>query len=184
MTSKAHAATAIKGVLKGIGADPLALVVQAMDLWQQSEGVEDSYNNPWATSKDVPGAKVINSDGVKRYPDLATGIKATVLTLKLDYYKDVVAALKDGSDLGAIYAAINASPWCAHCSNGRYPLVLWKALGHKPHRRSPGTEPVPAEEAKGESWGPHVKLTARNLIQDRPTTQGATDAIRNLTVGH
>lgn len=180
MTTKAHADTAITGVLKGLGYTKTDVNHQAMYLWQLSEGVEDSYNNPWATSKDVPGAKVINSDGVKRYPSLAVGIQATVLTIQLPAYKDVRVALKAGTSLDDIYAAINASPWCKHCSNGRYPLELWKALGHKPHRRSPGTEPVVADEATGQTWAPHVSASARGFIADRPTTQGATDAISHL----
>ena len=43
----------------------------------------------------VPGVTNYNSVGVKNYPDMSTGIMATVKTLKLPYYEDLMQMLND-----------------------------------------------------------------------------------------
>lgn len=183
MASKAQLDSMIPKILKAIKAPHSDINDQAMRAWADSEGIPDNKFNPWATTVKEGSAPSTNSDGVKKYKDEAQGVEAMKDTLNGHNSKDIKAALVAGDSLDDIYAAINASPWCANCQNGRYPVDLWKLLGHKPHRRSPGTEPVSAEIAQGESWGPHVRATAKGLLANQPTTQGATDAIRRLTVG-
>ena len=59
-----------------------------------------------------PGATSINSHGVKSYKTRAQGLEATVATLNLDYYKDVVAALKSGNvSLDEFETIVGDSPW-------------------------------------------------------------------------
>jgi hypothetical protein len=84
----------------------------------QSEVTKAKYN-PFATTMKMPGSKLFGTNvaGVQSYSDEKEGIKATVDTMKLKYYKSIVDAMKqnDGSDweseLENVAEKWVASPW-------------------------------------------------------------------------
>lgn len=81
--------------------------------WRQGEG-GTAKNNPFNTTKDIPGDQdtKYNSAGVRNYPDRQTGLEATVATLKLPYYKEIVALLQnDDVTADQLAKAVEASPW-------------------------------------------------------------------------
>lgn len=116
-------------IISKIGAPLNTVTYTAIKLWAESEGMASSDNNPLATTYACCGGVSINSDGVKRYPTVANGAEATAITLLLKPYAEVVSAFQAGKSMGDIYTAINASPWCARCQNGHYPIALYDALG-------------------------------------------------------
>lgn len=129
----------IPPVLEALAA-PVNLVTEvALMKWAQSEGMPTWENNWLATTYDGYGGYDVNGVGVKAYPTLADGVGATVATLRLGYYTGIVAALRQGTTLAAIYRAINASPWCRGCQGGRYPVALAQAVA-----AGPGPSPAPA----------------------------------------
>jgi hypothetical protein len=84
-----------KAVLKGIGANITPEKIKFLEAWRRGEGGK-AKNNPFNTTKDVPGTAdtKYNSHGVRNYPDMQTGLAATIATLKLGHYKGIVALLK------------------------------------------------------------------------------------------
>jgi hypothetical protein len=84
-----------RGVLKGLGAKVTTEKIKFLEAWRRGEGGK-ATNNPFNTTKDVPGTAdtKYNSHGVRNYPDLQTGLAATIATLKLDHYKEIVELLK------------------------------------------------------------------------------------------
>jgi len=79
-----------------LGVTPTEEKVKFFMAWRQAESGTATYN-PFNTTKmmRVPGISNYNSVGVKNYPDMSTGIMATVKTLKLPYYKDLMQMLND-----------------------------------------------------------------------------------------
>jgi hypothetical protein len=68
--------------------------------------------NPLNTTRNVSGSVTVNDDGVKAYSDFATGVRATVDTLKLNYYTGVVDQLKSGTGgWEKLRSTIGASQW-------------------------------------------------------------------------
>jgi hypothetical protein len=96
-------------ILAGIGAPDTPENRKLMAAWQRAEG--GSPDNPFNTTQGAPGATDFNSVGVKRYPDVATGVAATVKTLLNGYYPNIIAALKAGNNAAAVADAIESSPW-------------------------------------------------------------------------
>lgn len=113
-------------VLDQLGAPTSDDNVRALQLWHQSEGTPEDWNNWLATTIDGHGGRIVNSAGVKQYPTVEDGVAATVATLRLSYYDLVVKHLQTGAALVDIFSAINQSPWCGGCQGGHYPLVLWE----------------------------------------------------------
>jgi len=62
--------------------------------WRQSEG-KAGKNNPFNTTKKMPGAWNFNSVGVKHYPSKEDGMEATVKTLKNGYYNCILNGLRN-----------------------------------------------------------------------------------------
>jgi hypothetical protein len=85
-----------KAILKGLGANETPEKIKFLKAWRQGEG-GSAKNNPFNTTKDIPGDldTKYNSVGVRNYPDRQSGLDATLSTLKLDYYKDLVNMLKN-----------------------------------------------------------------------------------------
>lgn len=96
-------------VLSGVGAPDTPENRRALQAWQQAEG--GSADNPFNTTQDAPGAVSFNSVGVKRYPDMATGVQATIRTLLNGRYGNIISALKSGKDAMSVADAITNSPW-------------------------------------------------------------------------
>lgn len=82
-------------VLQGIGVPLSSQNVAFLNAWQAQEGTS-AANNPLATTMPAANATPLpgNTAGVKNYPDAATGIRATIDTLKK--YKGIIAAFKTG----------------------------------------------------------------------------------------
>jgi hypothetical protein len=83
-----------KAVLKRLGVNETPEKLKFLQAWRQGEGGQ-ARNNPFNTSKDVPGDAdtKYNSHGVRNYPDRQTGLNATVATLKLAFYKEILDLL-------------------------------------------------------------------------------------------
>ncbi len=80
----------------------------------------EARNNPWGTKEPYPDSTDFNSAGVKNYKTWEDGVFATTSTLVLEYYKELVACLRDEkSTMGEMVVAFNASPW-----GGRLSLSL------------------------------------------------------------
>jgi hypothetical protein len=100
-------------VLQGLGYQPTTGGVQALVGWQKAEGgnwQNDASFNPLNTTLSRPGARSINSVGVKAYRNWKEGIDATVQTLRSADYGGIRHGLKTGN-AGAVATAIGHSPW-------------------------------------------------------------------------
>jgi hypothetical protein len=92
-------------VLAAIAAPPTKANIQSMTAWRTHECPWDSNppdgamytHNPLNTTLNAPGAVSINSVGVKRYPNTAIGLAATVATLR--GYSQITGALRTGRGL-------------------------------------------------------------------------------------
>jgi hypothetical protein len=84
-----------RAILKKLGVKETAEKIKFFLAWRQGEGGQ-ARNNPFNTSKDVPGDAdtKYNSHGVRNYPDRQTGLEATVATLKLPFYKEILDLLR------------------------------------------------------------------------------------------
>lgn len=116
-------------VLKRLGIpNPNQFQIQFMKAWRQHEGGQAAWN-PLNTTKSITGERNFNYVKVKNYPDRETGLRATVDTLNLSYYKDVVKAIKDIKDetgISRAMQAVNDSPWG---SNFNPPVAsAWRSL--------------------------------------------------------
>ena len=113
-TSKDQTVSFLNDVLKGLGiSSPNQYQIQFITSWRQHEGGKASWN-PFNSTKVYPGSKPYNYANVQSYPTREIGLKATLHTLNLDYYKNVRAAIKEIKDENGIskaMQAVNASPW-------------------------------------------------------------------------
>lgn len=84
-----------KAVLKGLGVNETPEKIKFLQAWRQGEGGM-AKNNPFNTSKHIAGTTDTryNSHGVRNYPDRETGLAATIATLKLAHYKEILDLLK------------------------------------------------------------------------------------------
>jgi peptidoglycan hydrolase-like protein with peptidoglycan-binding domain len=85
-----------KAILKGVGANETPEKIKFLKAWRQGEGGK-ARNNPFNTTKNVNagGVSNYNSVGVKNYPDRQTGLNATVSTMLLPYYRNLIALLRN-----------------------------------------------------------------------------------------
>lgn len=113
MTKSAFAAT----VLSRLGIPDSQGARDAFVGWMNAEGGHWNNlakHNPLNTTLNKPGAGNTGRQGnIKVYPDWATGIQATVDTLRDSRYAGIRKALAAGNP-GAVAAAIDASPWGTH----------------------------------------------------------------------
>jgi hypothetical protein len=106
----------VRAVLEGIGAPATPGNVAALLSWAAGENTT-AANNPLATTqgRGDPGRygnpTIFNSHGVKNYPDFETGVRATVDTLNLSHYRDIVTVLKRGTDANELERFVVESPW-------------------------------------------------------------------------
>jgi len=99
-------------VLGGLGAKPTPQKMRFLQAWAQAEGTQAQYNPFATTRKGFTGETNFNSKGVKNYPDLQTGIKATIDTLSLGYYTHIVDLLRSNDVTAAqLASAVADSPW-------------------------------------------------------------------------
>jgi len=97
-----------KQILNGLGAPITEENLKFLIAWQKAEGGK-ATNNPFNTTynldADVNKTK-FNSHGVKNYTTPEYGIIATVKTLKLPYYKNIVKGLQDNAGASNIASNI------------------------------------------------------------------------------
>lgn len=122
-------------LLTALGAPPSTENLDALNYWEQSEGTAYA-NNPLAISTHYPGAthciaQCGSASEIMAYDTMADGIAATASFLGASSYAAVVSAFKSNAGLSAIWQAINQSGWCKGCAGGKYPPVLYQALGGK-----------------------------------------------------
>lgn len=80
--------------------------------WETAEGTMAKYN-PLATTLFMPGCTFFNLVGVKNYPNLKSGITATVRTLAESGhgYEGILAALHANASALEILSAVSDSDW-------------------------------------------------------------------------
>jgi hypothetical protein len=103
-------------ILTGLKAPQSQNNIQKLAAWNACEGNLAGQsglgiNNPFNTTLNCCGGVSVNSAGVKRYPNIASGVSATLQTLQAPRYALVVANLRgDGS--GSTFAtAVGSSGW-------------------------------------------------------------------------
>jgi cell wall-associated NlpC family hydrolase len=111
--------------------------IEALQAWASGEGSDAKYN-PLDTTEWEPGSTVLpgNTANVRNYTSYNEGLVATVQTLKLSYYIEVVAALKEGDDPDAVFAAVARSPW----GTKAFDNPAFQALGNFPAGSWPTTK--------------------------------------------
>jgi hypothetical protein len=122
--------------LNGLGAPLTDNNLKGLNWWAQSEGTA-SENNPLAISGKHAGAtKCLAQCGsgspIYAYDTEADGVAANVAFLKANSYANVVTAFVKDQGPAALWAAVNNSGWCKGCQAGKYPSVLYAALGSDP----------------------------------------------------
>lgn len=110
-----------------LGGRPDAGNLAFLDAWQRAEGGTASFN-PLNTTLVLHGSTDYNHAGVQNYADELQGLCGTILTLRLPYYRRVVAALRRGGlDGSAILRAsiTDVRTW------GTSPELIGKVLGQR-----------------------------------------------------
>lgn len=135
-------------VLRGLGLPVTEGNMQLMRAWNQAEGMDAGYYNPFATTQAGPGRN-INSVGVKAYSSFEAGVQATIQTLQNGRYGGILAGLA-ASDPIATAQAIADSPW----GTGSLVLrVLGNGAGANPAPYAPAPEgggaPAPEDVYSG-----------------------------------
>lgn len=167
-------------VAKGLNVDYTPRIGISLRAWAASEGITPSWNNPLGTTMDCCGGRSVNSHGVKHYPTIGDGVRATVRTLKLDYYRDIVAALRSNAPYGRIWLAINQSPWCRGCQDGLYPVVLYNYVNN-PQDVSVLADPPPKNQAVNEAdWSHKVRITGDRLERPHKALEIAGRNLRQI----
>jgi hypothetical protein len=124
-------------LLTALGADPTNIPAnQALNLWAQSEGVAGIANNPLAICCHPAGstgciALCLSTSPIYSYGTEDAGVAATTAFMSGSNSSGIVAALRAGTSLASIFAAINGSSWCKGCQNGAYPVALAAAVNGK-----------------------------------------------------
>lgn len=78
--------------------------------WMRAEGGNAAFN-PFNTTLPAKGSYAINSVGVQSYPDIATGVAATIKTLKLAKYYEFLTVWRNGASPYYLAVEIARSPW-------------------------------------------------------------------------
>jgi hypothetical protein len=104
-------------LLNALGAPTTAANESSINSWISHEGTA-AKNNPLATTQKEPGSTSFNSVGVQNYPNINSGITATVTTLNNGRYGDILMMLKAGRGLKS-GASAGLSTW----SGGGYSSV-------------------------------------------------------------
>jgi len=80
----------------------------ALVAWMEGENTLAKYN-PFATSHPMDGATDFNSSGVKNYVSFSQGVQATVDTIRLARYAEIVKNLEEHSSAFYTLTAVEAS---------------------------------------------------------------------------
>lgn len=100
-----------RALLQGLGAPETEGNMRALMAWMTGENTR-AANNPLATTiEGYEGATTFNSARVKNFKDFDQGVEATLRTLNLSYYTDIVDALRRGTNVQELYPLVRQSPW-------------------------------------------------------------------------
>lgn len=109
---KNYGLTVGRGVVQALGGGWTAEKQRFFDAWARAEGTDASYNPFATTKKGYQGETQFNSVGVKNYPNLQTGIRASMETLTNGYYDHIVSLLRsDNATAKELAQAVMNSPW-------------------------------------------------------------------------
>lgn len=100
-----------KRIINGFGEEATRSRMNALVAWISAEGTKAKYN-PLATTQPMTGASDFNTTHVKNYPNLKTGVEATIKTLKQSGhgYEYIIDRLHHGTPR-EILQAVAASSW-------------------------------------------------------------------------
>ncbi len=98
-------------LLDRLGAPVTSENLRGLVAWIEAESNGASFLNPLATTQGAPGARNVNSVGVKGYPTDEIGLHATVITLHNGFYPEILDALARGDSALRLTEAVAASPW-------------------------------------------------------------------------
>lgn len=101
-------------IIRALGGEVTPEKVRFFEAWAQAEGTKAQFNPFATTRRGYPGESILagNPAGVKNYPDLKTGLQATVDTLRLGYYTDIVKLIRQNDTTAQELAkAVANSPW-------------------------------------------------------------------------
>lgn len=95
-TSSTAPTSFVTSLLKTLGYPTTSANISFLNAWMRREG-GGGANNPLNTTQRMPGSTSFNSVGVQNYADMATGVQATVKTLRNGRYGDLLNALASGT---------------------------------------------------------------------------------------
>lgn len=94
-------------LLKGLGYPVTAANLSFLNAWMRREG-GGGANNPLNTTQRMTGSTSFNSVGVQNYANIATGVQATIKTLRNGRYGDLLTALQSGkADTNRTYQGLS-----------------------------------------------------------------------------
>lgn len=100
-----------EAILRGIGAPVSDMNMRSMLAWMTGENTKAAFNPLATTRLGFDDAGDFNSAGVRNFKNFEQGVEATLETLNLSYYTDVVAALQQGTTPYELQQLVVASPW-------------------------------------------------------------------------
>ena len=100
-----------KDFLTRLGAPITASNVQAITAWEQAEGTKAAFNPLATTQGGYAGETTFNSVGVKNYASYQDGLDANVKVINNGLYRNILAALQQGTNAQAVAQAVANSPW-------------------------------------------------------------------------
>lgn len=124
------------------GVEPNEWVLQFLEEWARWEGT-NARNNPLATTRIIGrGETSFNSHGVKNYASIADGVLATVQTLKLSYYTEIVTTLRaQRIDNRELLAAQLYTPGVASWGTSGFASLIRNGWQPNPAPTVPADEP-------------------------------------------
>lgn len=169
----------IEGVLAGLSAPATEWNLQWMEEWARSESTLAGFN-PYATTMPAPGATIFNHVKVRNFPDAATGIDATVRTLRLSYYVPIVHGLRTQSLADKRGILKSYQTWSGTNAPEAYHIARLIKSGWTPS----GSRTLQSEEtavigAKA-AQSADVSRTAKKAVRD---TVATTPAVGALVIG-
>lgn len=144
-------------------AQPNEAIMLFIEAWANAENMPESAHNPLATTMPRPNSTCHNWLCVRIYDSDATGLEATVATLKGNYpgYSEIVAGIQQNNPQRALYG-LAASPWG---TSAQLTMQVYNQMIAQ--RKAPVVQPVAYKPADNEA--PHG-----NPLNNRATvlTQG------------
>jgi hypothetical protein len=174
------------GVLHGIGAPTSPENYKTLWNWSIKESGQDPinngsiHNNPLNTTQRVPGSTSQNSVGVQSFPDVTSGISATIQTLTNGRYPQIVSDLKGGVPGGLWtnpkYTGLNPNTTAAE-------LKTWGSgtnwLGWSNTPPAPSAMFQQATGVGGSNSGPFGTITPLDSSGSNPVGDAINSALGN-----